>query len=174
MSSLAVTCSLEHFTAILAELLITTPEGRHILDTMAPSHRTLWAWHAIEETEHKAVAYDVFCAIGGTYLLRIYSHIITTVLFIAMCLYLNLKFMWESGHILDFKGVGQLFYFLFVYPAFLTKLIPLWASYFRPSYHPWTSYSSEHNNMVIGAMEGWVREMNIETTQTTIPIKKTD
>ena len=57
MAMLSVTIALEHFTAMIANLLLT--------DTgylaAAPSELArLWQWHAMEETEHKAVAFDVF------------------------------------------------------------------------------------------------------------------
>ncbi|HEY6464071.1 MAG TPA: metal-dependent hydrolase, partial [Polyangiaceae bacterium] len=61
---LAVTCALEHFTAILAEQLLTREEHR---DAGHESVRPLWVWHALEESEHKAVAFDVYRAIGGGY-----------------------------------------------------------------------------------------------------------
>ncbi len=55
-SQLAVTCALEHFTAILAERLLRDERMRQ---DMHPSARPLWVWHALEESEHKAVAFDV-------------------------------------------------------------------------------------------------------------------
>lgn len=66
-AQLAVTISLEHFTAVFAHLLLSEPrftEGMH------PSVRPLWLWHAVEETEHKAVAYDVYQQVSGSYWLR--------------------------------------------------------------------------------------------------------
>ena len=59
-AQLAVTIALEHFTAVFANQLLSEPrftEGMH------PSVRPLWLWHAVEETEHKAVCYDVYHAI---------------------------------------------------------------------------------------------------------------
>jgi uncharacterized protein len=52
---LATTVALEHFTAILAEDALTSGvlEGAH------PAMRQLLMWHAVEELEHKAVAFDV-------------------------------------------------------------------------------------------------------------------
>ena len=52
VNCLAITCSLEHLTATLAELLLNTTAGTEALRNAAPSHRALWVYHAIEETEH--------------------------------------------------------------------------------------------------------------------------
>jgi predicted metal-dependent hydrolase len=63
---LAVTVALEHFTAILAEdalageaLVFADPEVRRMLE-----------WHAVEELEHKAVAFDVLAEVAPSYALR--------------------------------------------------------------------------------------------------------
>ena len=58
-SQLAATCALEHFTAIMAERLLRDERMR---EPMHPSIRPLWMWHALEESEHKAVAFDVYRA----------------------------------------------------------------------------------------------------------------
>jgi predicted metal-dependent hydrolase len=65
--NLAVTAAAEHFTAILAEGAFT----RNVLDEAAPEMRALLAWHAAEEIEHKAVAFDVLRTIDPSYTLRI-------------------------------------------------------------------------------------------------------
>ena len=64
LDNLAVTCALEHFTAILAKLLLTEPSLR---ERFHPSMLPLWYWHAIEELDHKAVAFDVYQAADGDY-----------------------------------------------------------------------------------------------------------
>ena len=67
-ANLAATAALEHFTATLAELLLTNPEAR---DLFGDEHvRNLFLWHALEESEHKAVAFDVYKAVGGSERLR--------------------------------------------------------------------------------------------------------
>src|SRR3954469_13070143 len=55
--NVAATMALEHFTAILAHQLLKNP--RH-LDKADPESAALWRWHAVEEIEHKAVAYDTW------------------------------------------------------------------------------------------------------------------
>ena len=64
--NLATTAAAEHFTAILAEGAFT----QDLLDQAAPEMRELLAWHAAEELEHKAVAFDVLQAIDPSYALR--------------------------------------------------------------------------------------------------------
>jgi hypothetical protein len=63
-SNLAATAALEHFTATLAELVLTNEETRDMFG--AEAVRDLFVWHALEESEHKAVAFDVYKAIGGS------------------------------------------------------------------------------------------------------------
>jgi uncharacterized protein len=63
---LAVTVALEHFTAILAEDALTGGD----LASAHPVMRQLLEWHALEELEHKAVAFDVLRAVNPSYPLR--------------------------------------------------------------------------------------------------------
>jgi predicted metal-dependent hydrolase len=59
---LAATVVMEHFTATLARLLLTDPL---IKQKTTQESRNLWEWHALEELEHKSVAFDALKAIGG-------------------------------------------------------------------------------------------------------------
>jgi hypothetical protein len=68
-SNLAATAALEHFTATLAELVLTSEEVRDLFG--AEVVRDLFVWHALEESEHKAVAFDVYKAVGGSERLRV-------------------------------------------------------------------------------------------------------
>lgn len=65
---LAVTAALEHYTATLAEVLLTDPEARAMFTS--DEVRSLFLWHALEESEHKAVAFDVFQHVSGDYRVR--------------------------------------------------------------------------------------------------------
>jgi predicted metal-dependent hydrolase len=64
--SLAVTVALEHFTAILAEDALTDELFQHMDERV----RQLLEWHAMEELEHKAVAFDVLAEVSPGYGLR--------------------------------------------------------------------------------------------------------
>lgn len=67
--NLAITAALEHFTATLAELALSDDEFRALPGH--PAVRDLFVWHSLEEAEHKAVAFDVYRAVGGTEKVRI-------------------------------------------------------------------------------------------------------
>jgi hypothetical protein len=62
---LAVTVALEHYTAIMAEDALE----HGLLDRAHASMRPLLAWHAAEEIEHKAVAFDVLKSVDDSYAL---------------------------------------------------------------------------------------------------------
>ncbi|WP_255794394.1 metal-dependent hydrolase, partial [Mycobacteroides abscessus] len=66
---LAFTAMAEHMTAILAERTLGSDEVQAI-----PGDPEVWHllnWHALEELEHKSVAFDVYRAVGGTETMRI-------------------------------------------------------------------------------------------------------
>jgi predicted metal-dependent hydrolase len=65
---LGVTAALEHYTATLAELLLTDPDARAVFSHDAV--RRLFLWHALEEAEHKAVAFDAYRYVGGSERMR--------------------------------------------------------------------------------------------------------
>ena len=70
ITNLALTAALEHYTATLAELLLTSDLEKEF------SHegiRDVFLWHALEESEHKAVAFDVYKAVGGSERMRIWT-----------------------------------------------------------------------------------------------------
>lgn len=66
---LGITAADEHYTATLAELLLTDADARGVFEHDAV--RRLFVWHALEESEHKAVAFDTFKHVGGTERMRL-------------------------------------------------------------------------------------------------------
>ena len=70
-ANLAATAALEHFTATLAELILSDEETRNTFGH--PAVRDLFLWHALEESEHKAVAFDVYKAVGGSERTRVWT-----------------------------------------------------------------------------------------------------
>lgn len=66
---LAFTVGAEHFTAVFAENVLGRPDIQKLLSD--PEIRNMLNWHALEELEHKSVAFDVYRDIGASEQLRI-------------------------------------------------------------------------------------------------------
>lgn len=77
---LAFTAAIEHYTATLAETLLTSPAAR--AEVGHPAVQSLLMWHALEEAEHKAVAFDVYRAVGGSEWMRLFAMWVTHALFV--------------------------------------------------------------------------------------------
>ncbi|MEM7410845.1 MAG: metal-dependent hydrolase [Myxococcota bacterium] len=71
---LAMTAGAEHYTATLGAMAFENP----LLDRAHPAMRRLAIWHATEEVEHKAVAFDVLQATHPSYALRILGFVLAT------------------------------------------------------------------------------------------------
>ncbi len=132
-SQLAATCALEHFTAMLAEQLLRDPRMRDAIDA---SVRPLWTWHALEESEHKAVAFEVYRATGGGYARRASIMLLTTAVFFAVQILVHARLMatrrvlWKPWRWL--RGLTR----FYVHPGFFVRLVPAYLAYFRPGFHP--------------------------------------
>lgn len=134
-AQLALTVTAEHYTAMIADYFVSKhPEE---LDKMHPELARLWAWHAIEEIEHKSVAFDVYMEVIGdaAYLRRM---MLLQSYFISQQL---LRHMWWFA-----KADGQLSkpYNLLKGVWYFTKPGSLiWSSlgdylqFFKPGFHPW-------------------------------------
>jgi predicted metal-dependent hydrolase len=130
---LAATCALEHFTALLAHLVLADPT---ILAGAHPAMAELWRWHAAEEAEHKAVAFEVFRAAGGTYAERCGIMALASVIFWGKVLEHQVKMMRADGTLgspAEWRALGR---FLFVAPGALRALVRPYLAYYAPGFHP--------------------------------------
>jgi predicted metal-dependent hydrolase len=134
MEQLAATCALEHFTAILAELMF---ENEELREQMEPEMRRLWMWHAVEETEHKSVAFDTYLAVGGTYRMRAIVMAFTTANFIANVIRFQKHLIESDSEIHDASLRRRGWFRMWISPGVLRPIIPAWLDYFRPGFHPW-------------------------------------
>ncbi|MEU8899799.1 metal-dependent hydrolase [Nocardia sp. NPDC048505] len=66
---LAATAAAEHYTTVLAVRVLSKPEIQALAGDAEV--RNLLNWHALEEVEHKSVAFDVYRAVGGGETVRI-------------------------------------------------------------------------------------------------------
>ncbi len=139
IANLAATMALEHFTAILAHQLVANP--RHLAggDRAAAD---LWRWHAIEEIEHKGVAYDTWL-----HATRHWSRFKRWRIKALVMLVVTVKFFrGRTAGMLDLLAQDgltgarvkwRLFAYAFGRPGMARKVMGLWLGFFLPGFHPW-------------------------------------
>ncbi len=137
---LAMTCANEHFTAILADMLLSEPE---IIERMDPQVRAIWIWHAIEESEHKAVAFDVYQEVVGDYWIRVYQMAISTFEFHLYTGLHLLMLLRHTGQHRDLPMILRGLNKLYGKPGWFRKLLPAYLDYYRPGFHPWQRDNSQ-------------------------------
>lgn len=71
---LAITAGAEHYTATLGAEALENP----LVEQSHPTMRKLIFWHALEEIEHKAVAFEVLRQTHPSYLLRVTGFVLAT------------------------------------------------------------------------------------------------
>lgn len=141
-ANLAFTAALEHYTATLAETLLGEPEARAAIGHHGARH--LFLWHALEEAEHKAVAFDVYRHRGGTERMRVVTMWVTHLNFVletsiwtAISLGLDPAARRHPGRLL--RSLWRLRRSPFTSPRIVRKL----GRYHRRGFHPCDWESSE-------------------------------
>ena len=141
-TQLSATIALEHFTAILADGILKDPRT---LEDADPAFAALLRWHALEETEHKAVAFDVWRAVTRRgpreYLGRTSGQVFATLILWSITFPFHLRILAAQGKLTDMKGWRLFARHYFGEIGLLRKLVGPWFDYFRPDFHPW-----DHDN----------------------------
>lgn len=130
---LSATVSLEHYTAIIAEQLLRDDSHRQLAD---PETLKLWLWHALEENEHKTVAYDVFEKVSGNYFIRAGVMVPTTIIFFAVIAAYQAQMLASDKQLFNLKNNWKGVKFLFGRKGLFTKLWPQYLDFFKPGFHP--------------------------------------
>ena len=128
-----MTCALEHFTSLMAEIVLGDDE---VLAGAHPKLAALWRWHAAEENEHKSVAFDVYQAAGGNYVERSLVMLHTTVMFWSLVFAHQITLMKHDGLALSVREWAKLAHFLYVRPGGLRRIVLPYLRYFHPKFHP--------------------------------------
>jgi len=133
--NLAFTAALEHYTATLAELVLTDEEARKAIGQRGA--RDILTWHALEESEHKAVAFDVYKAVGGGEVMRIVVMFLTDLLFILETSIMGVVSVVKDRDALRHpfrlaRSLGRLRNSPFV----SMRALRILAQYHRPGFHP--------------------------------------
>ena len=145
--ALAATAATEHFTSIMAGYLFANHEE---LGEMEPRLKTMWLWHAAEESEHRATVFDLYCAVGGTYERRVWWMKRMTYVFVTEALRQTFSNLWRDGTLFRWRTWASGASFLFGKKGMFRLLYQPWRDYFKADFHP-----SQHDASIGMA---WLRD----------------
>ncbi len=139
MGMLLSTIALEHFTAMMAEM---HARHRDLFDETPAGVEQLWRWHAMEETEHKAVAYDVFLEVTKDwspwkrYLIRCRTMALVTLMFTRNISRYAARLLEADGYTPEaaLKAVKR---FVWGNPGIFRRGWKTYLAWYRPGFHPW-------------------------------------
>lgn len=150
--NIAVTAAAEHLTALMAE---TFYGQKDTLRNVHPFVRAMFAWHAIEEMEHRDVAFDVMKDVAKTpEWLRQYTLLITTLLMFGFTIYRANVMLKHDGFSpmqrLQMNILGLSWFF--GKKGTLTRMGKQYRDWFKKDFHP-----SQHP--VIAQYDVWVKTL---------------
>lgn len=139
MAMLISTIALEHFTAMMAEMHMAHQD---LFDDADPGIEKLWRWHAMEETEHKAVAYDVFMEVTKDwspflrYRRRVISMAIISFMFTRNITRYAARLLEADGYEpkAALKAVKA---YVWKTPGLFARGWKTYFAWYRPGFHPW-------------------------------------
>lgn len=138
----SISAAIEHFTAILSDIIMRHPELSEDFD---PRTRALVYWHMIEETEHKAVSYDLFTTTVGDgpreYLMRTSGLLATFGFGFGAVFFQQFYLLYKDGQLSNLRSALKLLDLMFRKPALMSQLLVASLDYLRPGFHPW-----DHDN----------------------------
>lgn len=137
LTKLAVVCAYEHDTAILGNYILNHPQ---VLEPAPPDMALVWGWHSAEETEHKAVCFDLYRAAGGGWLRRVLVLLSVTLNFNLMFGRNYFSLLRRDGCMKPSRIVGTLaqsLQFFFGGSGIGWHLIGYGLRYLTPGFHPW-------------------------------------
>lgn len=137
--NLAATMVLEHLTAMLARETLTNPA---YMGDAAGDLGEIWRWHAIEEIEHKAVAYDTWLNATREWSRFKRWRVKTLIGFIASKNFLIGRYrdtldLLEQDGLTGFKWKWRVMAYLAWRPGVMRRTCLEWLSFFLPGFHPW-------------------------------------
>ena len=137
--NLAVTMALEHYTAMMAHQMLRDPKAFAGAD---PELSNMWKWHAIEEIEHKGVAYDTWLhatrdwSRWKRWKVKTIMMLIVTKNFWTKRWEGTLDLLAQDG-IIGWKAKARLAWYLVGNPGPVRRLALPWLAFFMPGFHPW-------------------------------------
>lgn len=124
----------EHWTTVIARWSLNSSSFRYFDGPMA----RLYLWHAVEEIEHKSVAFDVLQHIRPGYFLRVIGFLMSTLFFFFLNI-ATLIFLMGQMRVQEFLNPRfylEILLFALIWPAALPKTLWGIIEFCLPGYHP--------------------------------------
>lgn len=132
---LAVTAALEHITATLAQWTLENPETG-MGDTDSSPLREMLIWHAMEEIEHKAVAFDVYRAKVNNEKQRIaVANLVFRTFWVQMAI-AQCILLWSDRKLPSIRDIREAWTFMWGERGFRRWAQPEFKRYLKPGFHP--------------------------------------
>lgn len=173
--TLAGTIALEHYTALMADMLLRDPNvlGKNSVE----GYKQMWTWHALEETEHKAVAYDVWNHVmednAQNRFIRRFAMVLATIIFWPLVMTFHVRLVLadkqtKGQHLKGFWNVTRMLWGKKVGVLLKPVMSGEFTDYFRKDFHPWMHDNSEFLKLIDGfvaEVEAADRKPNEEIAQ---------
>ena len=137
---LANTAANEHFTAIMADWMLSNPD---LLGSEDSRLATLWLWHSCEESEHKSTAFDLYQALGGSHEWRSVWFRRITKIFLVDTLRQSANNLRRDGTLWKWSTWKSAASCLFGKRGLIRLTYQPWREYLRPDFHPSQQDASE-------------------------------
>ncbi len=139
IANLGATMILEHFTAIMAQQFIA--DKRHWKNSDQET-ANLWRWHALEEIEHKGVAFDTWLYATKDWSRWQRWKVKSLLMLVITQNFWKNRFtdtidLLEQDGITGWRTKLKLLHFLLVKPGIARGIIIPWMKFFLPGFHPW-------------------------------------
>lgn len=137
LHELAITAAYEHFTAVLGDITLKSVDAENDwLNNADPTLQTLWRWHAAEECEHKAVAFDLYHHLGGSLGWRRFWMVYTSVHFTTDLIRQTCNNLWHDRTLHKPSTWWSALKFCIARDGMIRRCTPLFATYMKRNFHP--------------------------------------
>jgi len=135
VQQLALTATAEHLTATMAEGLLASL--REKFPDADPRMRALYYWHAVEEVEHKSVAWDVYERVAkGGYPRRVVAQLWITLLIVLNVSLATCWMLHRDGLLLDARTWRRSLPLLWGRRGVFTRMVRPYLRGFGRRFHP--------------------------------------
>lgn len=131
---LAMTAAAEHFTGVIAHQIAFHPG--FLSGVTDPQIKQLILWHAMEETEHRAVAFDLYKHTKGDYLTRVLGMGIVSAGIAPVVLVGMVTCLRQTGQLSNTKAWAEFLVDYWGPKGFFTQAVPELMKYFKADFHP--------------------------------------